>query len=194
MNAAITQEDYGNYLIKSGRLSGTYVARAFPKPPVKKKGLIAEASGKSEEAAIEALKIMIEERDAERTASRRWEVRSGLSVPTEAEFEEAIDQTSLSTAQIAMLVAHAVSGEAGLLPNAMASAAGYKSVETAEKTYKRAGTALAAYLGIDLDGGDTPTGDGPARLLAYRERLKDSDDAQVWVMHPELRTAVLETL
>jgi len=72
MPAAITEEDYGNYLIKSGRLSGTYVARAFPKPPVKKKGLVAEASGKSEEAAIEALKIMIEERDAERTASRRW--------------------------------------------------------------------------------------------------------------------------
>ena len=66
--------------------------------------------------------------------------------------------------------------------------------ETAEKTFKRAGTIVAAYLGIDLSSGDTPSGDGSGRILAYRERLRDDADASAWIMHPELRNAVLETL
>lgn len=192
--STITEEDFGNYHIKAGRLSGTYVARAFPKPPVKTKGLIAEATGQSEEAAIDALKVMIEERDAEPTSNRRWEVRSGLSVPMDAEFAEALRQSSFSGPQVAMLVANAVSGEAGLTPASMAKAGGYKSKDTAEKTFKKAGSIVAAYLGIDLSSGDTPSGGGSGRILAYRERFRDDVDASVWIMHPELRNAVLETL
>ena len=45
---AILVGEHGRYQIKSGRLAGEYVARAFPKPPTKARGLIAEATAATE--------------------------------------------------------------------------------------------------------------------------------------------------
>ena len=44
--------EYGRYQIKSGLVAGVYTARAFVKPPAKSRGLLAEATGKTEETAI----------------------------------------------------------------------------------------------------------------------------------------------
>ena len=141
--AGIVEEEYGNYQIKAGRLSGTYIARAFPKPPAKAQGMIAEARGDSEQAAIAALKALIEARDAERTQNRRWEERSSSQVANETEFVEAVRQVSLSPAQVAMLKAHAIAAEDGLTFRQLANTAGYKSADTAAKVLKQAGALIA---------------------------------------------------
>ena len=78
--ASILEDEYGNYRIRAGRLSGNFVARAFPKSVNENKGLMAEASGSSEQEAISALKILLDERGAQRVAARRWEQRSEISV------------------------------------------------------------------------------------------------------------------
>ncbi|MGP1358959.1 hypothetical protein, partial [Roseicyclus sp.] len=43
---------HGRYQIKSGRLGGEYIARAFARPPVRLRGVVAEARGATEAAAI----------------------------------------------------------------------------------------------------------------------------------------------
>jgi hypothetical protein len=60
---AIQLGEHGRYQIKSGRLAGEFVARAFPKPPTNARGLIAEARGASEEEAIAALHDVIDARE-----------------------------------------------------------------------------------------------------------------------------------
>lgn len=79
---------YGRYQIKSGLLAGKFVARAFPKPPSRARGLIAEATGETEEAAISALHSAIEARDARRNEDRRTDPRKGTQVPTSDEYVE----------------------------------------------------------------------------------------------------------
>lgn len=192
--ATIVEEEYGNYLIKAGRLSGAFVARAFPKPSVKTQGLIAEATGKSEEAAIEALKEMIGERDAERSAKRRWEARAGIAVPQLEEFGEALRQANLSGSQVALLRALAVSEESGLTSAQMTRAAGYKSKDMAEKVFNKAGALIANYLGMDIADLDKSSGGGAGRLLAFQERMQDDATPPVWIMHKELRAAILSVL
>ncbi len=46
---AILLGEHSRYQIKSGWLAGTFVARAFPKPPTTARGMIAEATGATEE-------------------------------------------------------------------------------------------------------------------------------------------------
>jgi hypothetical protein len=101
----IVEAEHGRYRIKAGQLGGVFVARAFPKPPTRAQGLIAEAEGDTEEAAIAALKAKIEARDVQRKAVRRWDENVSVSLPNEEEFVEALRQTSLSRPQIAMLKA-----------------------------------------------------------------------------------------
>ena len=81
--------EYSRYQIKSGRLAGAYGARAFLKPPTKARGLIAEATGETEEAAIIALHSAIDAREARRAEDRRTDPRKGTQVPTSDEYVEA---------------------------------------------------------------------------------------------------------
>ena len=78
----IIEEEFGRYRIRAGRLSGNFVARAFPKLGSNSQGLMAEAAGASGEEAIEALKDRLRERDVQRTAARRWEPRGPSSART----------------------------------------------------------------------------------------------------------------
>jgi hypothetical protein len=191
--ATIVQEEYRHYHIKAGRLSGEFVARAFQKPPVRMQGVIAEATGKSEEAAIEALKAKIEERDSQRHADRRWEERSGIAVPQSEEFSEVLRQASFSGPQVALLRALALSGKEGLNSDQLTYAAGYKSRDTAERVFNKAGAFIADYLGIDMTA-EGSSGDGDARMLAYPEKQQDESKPPIWIMHPEMREAVLTIL
>ena len=101
----IIEEHHDKYRIKAGRLGGTYVARAFPKPPSKAQGMFAQAEGDSYQAAIAALRSVIEARDIQRKSVRRWDEDASVSVPNEDEYIEALYQTALSRPQIAMLKA-----------------------------------------------------------------------------------------
>lgn len=191
--AGIVEEDYGKYQIKAGRLSGTYIARAFPKASAKAQGMIAEAKGDSEEAAIAALKALIEARDVERTENRRWEEKSASQVANETEFLEALRQASLSQAQVAMLKAHAIAAEDGLTFRQLANAAGYKNHDTAAKVLRKAGALIADYLRIEVSGDEAADGEGAVTVLAFG-RAPEEDAPTVWVMHEELRRAVRKAL
>ena len=87
---AILLGEHSRYQIKSGRLSGEYVARAFPKPPTDARGLIAEARGETEEAAIAALHAVIDAREIRRAEDRRIDQSTGLAVPSLEEYAEVL--------------------------------------------------------------------------------------------------------
>jgi lambda repressor-like predicted transcriptional regulator len=187
--AGIIEEEHNKYLIKAGRLGGTYVARAFPKPPSKAQGVFAEAEGDSYQAAVAALKSVIEARDIQREAVRRWDENASVSVPNEEEYVEALYQTSLSRPQIAMLKAHSFARDEGMTLDQLARAAGYKSRETAGKVFRKAGDIIADYLGIDVTEDAVPGRDGATLILAF-QYIQGEDVPTVWIMHPELRDAV----
>ena len=190
--AKIVEDEHGNYQIKAGKLGGVFVARAFPKPPAKTKGMIAEAAADSADAAIAALKTELDTRETVRRADRRFDEQANLSVPNEHEYLEALQQASLSNAQIAMLRAHAIAGEDGLTTGALARAADYKSLDTARTTYGKAGRALGEYLDIEVPKPSKVDGEGPIRVLAFGVAIDDGK--VVWIMHPELRRAVQAAL
>lgn len=189
---SIIEDEFGNYRIRAGRLSGNFVARAFPKPGSNSQGLMAEASGGSEEEAIDALKELLNDREAQRTAARRWEERSRISVPSSDEYIEAIRQTNLSANQRSMLKAHAIAGESGLTQAALMKAGGYKSKDTAIKVFARAGSLMGDFLGVEAPSDGDESRDGPARVLGFRQEVADVSD--VWILHEELRHAIWTTL
>lgn len=192
--SGIVEEDHAKYHIKAGRLGGIYVARAFPKQSAQAQGVIAEAKGESEADAIAALMEIIEARDVQRTADRRWDEASGLSIPTEMEFLEALRQARLSKAQVAMLKALAIATDEGLTFGQLASAAGYKSKDTGAKVFRKVGELIADYLGLEPPEDDARSPGGPIRLLAFGQGGADDDLPTVCIMHAELRGAVRAAL
>lgn len=186
--AHIVEEEFGNYRIKAGRLGGDFVARAFPNRESRSQGLIAEAKGGSKNEAISSLKQVIEERTAQRREERRWEARSNISVPSEAEYAEALKQVRFTEPQLAMLDLHARAGEAGLTAAKLQHSAGYKSSEMAQKSYGRAGGLIADYLGVTYPEPETGNSWVEVQVLAFCDTPKDA--AAVWTMHEELRKAI----
>ncbi|SHH35146.1 hypothetical protein [Marivita hallyeonensis] len=185
---------HGRYQIKSGRLSGEYVARAFPKPPTNARGLIAEARGATEEAAIAALHDVIDARESRRTEDRRIDEDSGSAVPSIEEYVEALGQVALSRPQRAMLLALAFAEDGGLTEMRMATAAGYKSHASANRAFAAAGMLVANYLSVETPSSEATNDLGGATLLAFRGEQSNADKPGNWILHPELREAVRSTL
>lgn len=183
-------DEHGRYQIKSGRLSGEYVARAFPKPPTTARGMIAEARGATEEAAIATLRSVIDAREARRTDDRRVDAATGFAVPVPEEYAEAVGQVSLSRPQRAVLAALALAGEDGLSENGLASAAGYKSSASAHRALASAGLLIASYLSLETTSGVATNGQDGTAVLAYRGEQANEEDSGNWVLHAELREAV----
>lgn len=182
--------EHGRYQVKSGRLSGEYVARAFPKPPTNARGMIAEARGATEEDAIAALQNVIDAREKRRSEDRRPDPATGFAVPSAEEFTEAIAQIALSRPQRAMLNALALSEDEGLSEMRVASAAGYKSKASANRALASAGLLIASYLSLEVAhdaGNDAPDG---TLFLGYRGGQSNDEDPGNWILHAELREAV----
>jgi hypothetical protein len=187
---------HSRYQIKSGWLAGTFVARAFPKPPTKARGVIAEATGATEQAAIDALHALIDAREDRRTEERRVEPRTGTPVPSTEEYVEAIGQVALSRPQQAMLLALSLAGDDGLSDGGMANAAGYKSQASAHRAFVAAGTLIAEYLSVAPDDDDAETEETPegSALLGFRGDPPTEAKPGNWVLHPELLQAVRAAL
>ena len=183
-------DEYGRYQVKSGHLSGEYVARAFPKPPTTARGMIAEARGATEEAAIATLRSVIDARETRRTGDRRTDPTTGLAVPTPEEYAEAVGQVALSRPQRAVLAALALAGEDGLSETGIASAAGYKSSASTHRALASAGLLIASYLSMETTSGVETSGQDGMTVLAYRGEQRSEEDPGNWVLHAELRGAV----
>ncbi len=186
--------EHGRYQIKSGRLAGEYVARAFPKPPTNARGLIAEARGATEEAAIAALRDVVDARENRRTGERRADPRTGTAVPSTEEYVEAIGQVALSGPQRAMLMALSLAGEDGLTEALIARAAGYKSLASANRSFASAGLLIANYLSAATVP-SAPSGDPEGTsVLGFRGEPQGDEHPGSWILHPELRDAVRAAL
>lgn len=182
--------EHSRYQIKSGLLAGKFVARAFPKPPTKARGLIAEATADTEEAAIAALHDVIDAREDRRTDERRKDESSGAVVPSTEEYVEAICQVALSGPQRALLMALSLAGEDGLSGQRMASAAGYKSRASANRAFAGAGQLIADYLSVKARLPDTSDDREGTSLLGYRGAPQDETEPGNWILHAELRDAI----
>ena len=187
---AILLGEHSRYQVKSGWLAGTFVARAFPKPPTTARGMIAEATGATEEAAIIALHEVIDAREGRRTAERRRDLQNGVDVPSVEEYVEAVRQITLSGPQRAMLTALSLADEDGLTDARMAYAAGYKSEASANRSFAATGLLIAEYLSSGSQADIAPgTAEGTA-LLGFRGITASEEDTGNWILHPELRQAV----
>lgn len=192
--SAVQLGEHGRYQIKSGRLSGEYVARAFPKPPTNARGLIAEARGATEEDAIAALHDVIDAREIRRTQDRQVDPQTGFSVPSVEEYAEALNQVALSRPQRAMLTALALAEDEGLSESRLANAAGYKSTASANRALASAGLLIASYLSFEAGANlDVEKAEGTV-LLGYRGAKRKDDDPGNWILRAEVREAVRSTL
>lgn len=190
---AVQLGQHGRYQIKSGRLSGEFVARAFPKPPTNTPGLIAEARGATEEAAIAALHDVIDAREIRRSADRRADPQSGWPIPASEEYAEAMGQVALSRPQQAMLTALALAEDDGLSETRLARAAGYKSYASANRAFASAGMLIADYLSLEAPAVVTASELEGTTYLGFRGERRDEDDPGNWILHAELREAVRAT-
>lgn len=192
--ANIIQIEHGNYVIKAGSLGGTSVARAFPRPPSKNKGVVAEARGKNPEEAIEALKAQIDAAQTEREETRRPDEVTGLRVPLADEYAEALRQTHLSAAQASMIKLHALAGDQGMTLPALAEAAGYHSTQAGISLYGKAARAIAGFLRVPVPSGVQGEGEDPVAILARPSDPESAGARPVWIMHPEMREAAEKVL
>lgn len=182
--------EHGRYQIKSGRLSGTYIARAFAKPPTKARGMIAEATGETEEAAITALHSAIDAREIRRSEDRRTDPSTGTPVPTFDEYVEAFNSVNLTRPQRAMLTALSLAEEDGLTEERVANAGGYKSTASAKKALASAGRVIAGYLSSETCSKmPSKSLDGTA-LICFCGDSGHEEKPGNWIMHPELCAAV----
>ncbi len=189
----IVEDEFGNYRIRAAWLNGKFVARAFPRLETGAQGLIAEAIGSSENDAIWELKMILGQRDVERTRARRWDQSAELSVPSKDEYIEALLQIRLSLQQRSMLKADAIAGQKGLTTTELMRAAGYKSQETALKVLGKAGSLVAHFLGVELTSNHRKAHVNSMRVLANCEQ-EEPDSPTVWILHEELRNAVKSAL
>ncbi len=187
---AIRHGEHSRYQIKSGWLAGTFVARAFPKPPTTARGMIAEATGATEEAAISALHKVIDAREDRRTDARRSDPQTGVDVPSVEEYLEAVRQITLSGPQRAMLTALSLADEDGLTDARMAYAAGYKSEVSANRSFAATGLLIAEYLFAGPQDDDASGNSEGTALLGFRGATATEEELGNWILHPELRQAV----
>ena len=184
----VTEIEEGRYVIKAGQLGGKWVARAFPKPPAKSPGMVAEGSGTTEEAALAEL------REALQPPERRAHAESGFDVPTEGEYEQALRQVKFTKPQTTMLIAHANAGEDGLTAAEIAKAGGYTRQSTANSMYVRAGKLIGEYL----DAAEPKKGAGGldpwVSAIGFESSHRGDEGSWAIVMHEEMREAMALTL
>jgi len=186
--------EHSRYQIKSGLLAGEFVARAFPKSPSTARGLIAEATGDTEEAAIAALHDLIDARESQRVDARREDPRTGHPVPSVGEYIEAIGQVALTAPQRAILIALSLADPEGLNEPRLARAGGYKSQASAKRSFASAGQSIATYLASGTDSSGTISGSDGLSFLGFQEEPQDDEKTGNWILHPELRDAVRAAL
>lgn len=115
-------------------------------------------------------------------------------VPTVEEFSEALPHVKLTKAQLAILKAHAATGDVGMTAADLAQAGDYADYSTTNLHYGKVGRALADEIGIALPIYKSSGRDGPTGVLAtWQPTPNDPDSIGRWVMHRELRASIAES-
>jgi hypothetical protein len=182
--------EYGRYQIKSGLVSGVYTARAFVKPPTKCRGLLAGATGKTEETAIAALYSAIDAREFSQIKDRRTDSNTGTRIPTSDEYIEALNTIKLTKPKWAMMMALSLAKANGLTEEKIASAGRYRSTASAQKALASAGLMIAEYLSTETATKVPTTSLDGVMLIGFSSNCVNEEKPENLIMHPELRTAV----
>lgn len=190
VRSPIHVSEHGRYQVKSGLLAGKFIARAFAKPPTKTRGLIAEASGPTEEAAISALHEVIDTRENQRIEGRRKDPDTGMAVPSVDEYAEALGQAAFSRTQGAILTALSVADADGLTEAQLANAAGYKSLASVNRSLASADRLISNYLSSDGNSKVQLAAEVGGSNHVIRREPHDVADPVFWMIYPELRDAV----
>jgi len=191
--AVLTMEsECTHYQIKAGWMDGAYIARAFLKQPTTPRGIIAEASGTTQEKAIDALNKIIQDRNTSWIKRRRIDPETGMTIPTTEEYADAIHQAVLALPQSSMLLALAQAGDEGLSEIKLAQAAGYKSISYATRSMEKIAFILAACLSASNERNLNTLGGNESCTILGTCRISDAEKlTETWVLHSELREAVL---
>lgn len=179
----IVEREHGRYVIRAGLLKDTIVARAFPKPPSKYQHLVAEASGKTADDAIETLIKKLETLRSERRSLRRADPALASGVPTTEEYADALRSISPGPKLLHVLHIHALSRRLGMQMAALARAGEFSSVQDLLNAYEKLGTDIVKVIEPDetLKAGlpvvvHMPTDDGrlPKAAAALQPELQDA--------------------
>ena len=188
--APIVSMEFDRYMIKAGWLNGRFMARAFPGKGSRTQGLIAEATGNTEEEAISLLKAKIQERNASRKTARRWDGATNAGIPQVSEFVEALGHIKITDAQAIMLRTLAAQGDIGMTRQALARAGGYKSADTATRNLRVLAVLIADYLSAaSATKSDIVEPRNETMLVSVGLEVDDATQ-RILTMHPELRGAV----
>lgn len=187
---SIRVSEYGRYQIKSGCVAGVYTARAFPKPPTKSRGLIAEATGKTEEVAIAALHSAVDARDLCRSEDRRTDPNTGTQVPTSDEYVEALNTINLTKPQRAMVMALSLAEADGLTEERVVNAGSYRSTASARKSLASVGRMIAGFLSSETGSNVPSTSLDGIALIGFCGDPRHEEKPGNWIMHPELCAAI----
>lgn len=135
----ILHHEHDRYVIKAGVLQDKFVARAFPKPPSKFRHLVAEASGKSTEDAIERLIEKLETLRQEHRALRRVDQAMATGVPTTEEYADALRTLSPGPKLMGTLHDHALARRRGINLGELSKAGGFSSAKDLINAYEKLG-------------------------------------------------------
>lgn len=184
----ILERVHGRYLIKAGVLHDTFVARAFPKPPSKFRHLVAEATGKSAEEAIDHLIVRLKTLHSERRTQRRPDPALPSGVPTIEEYADALRSVSPTGKVLHALHEHALSRRRGLPLGDLVKSGDFRSLQDFLKAYDKLGLQIATEIEPD----DLPDTGLPV-VTVLPDQIERSPD-EIAVLQPELQAALIDLL
>lgn len=133
----VKQVDYGRYVIKAMETRQRWSARAFRNGvPVGK-----QQSGETDEAAVLAVKVEIDEEKR-----RRRNARGADGVPTTEEYLRALTVIDASRLQVTMLTAHYQAPNSTMTATQISAAAGYEGHSVTNLHYGMLGEKIADEL------------------------------------------------
>lgn len=184
----IVEREHDRYLIKAGLLQNTIVARAFPKPPSKFRHLVAEASGKTADDAIEQLIKKLDALRSERRSLRRMHPSLSTGVPTTDEYADALRSLSPGPKILRVLHDHALSRRRGMQLTELAKAADFASAPDLLTAYEKLGKDIFNVIEPE----ETVDTGLPLVMHVHGDNDVQSDD--VGALQPELQDALLHLL
>lgn len=186
---AIIETEHGRFRIKAGKLGHDVKARAFRKPPTRKMKLIAEVSADTEADAIKALIRQLDETDEFIVGARRVDAVTGINIPLQAEFDEALENISFSDDEAAMLLHHGRAADSGCTDIELAQLLKSASPDGVQKFYTQLSQKILNYIAPlsakENDGTNTPN-------FLYRVEHDTAQGLERLCLHAEFRDAIME--
>lgn len=177
MSSGVIEVPHGTYRIRTMKIGTSWRASSFVADHL----VFKDTSGPTSEAAIEAMKARLDERDQKQ--------RQGWvdGVPSVDSFVEALQKMEIAEPLKAMLRAHANADDRRMTSIELAKAGGYKAYTVTATHYGKLGRQVGDYLGMPMPAEDEGT--GHAAVLAVAEPASKKADI-VWQMHPTLAEAL----